>query len=82
MSSKVLASCKPVFLMNRVFVLHAPAQSYMTTDCKKFFAEFADLIAHLRTLEWVDADGNLSSEISDPIDLFEFFLGQEYCKAI
>jgi hypothetical protein len=68
--------------MHKVFVLRAPAQSYMTTDGHKYFAEFEDLITHLRTLKWVDAEGNLSTEIENPVDLYYFFLEQEYCRPV
>lgn len=75
-----LLTFKPIIPMNKVIVFTAPAQSYMTTDCHKFFADFQDLITHLRTLECVDADGNLSTEIENPVDLYYFFVEQEYCR--
>ena len=66
--------------MNKVLVLTAPAESYITADRNNFFPDFASLLAHLRTLEWVDADGNLSTEIENPVDLYYFFVEQEYCR--
>jgi hypothetical protein len=52
-------------------------EGYVFGDGELCFAEKEDLIKHLRTLEWEDADGNLSQDIENDDDLLEYFYNEE-----
>ncbi len=51
---------------------------YCIGDGEMYIEKESDLIAHLRSLEWEDADGNLSTDIEPDEDLLEFFYNEEY----
>lgn len=38
----------------------------------------SDLIAHLRTLDWEDSEGNLSTAIESDEELKEYFYAEDY----
>jgi len=42
-----------------------------------YFSEKKYLIEHLRTLEWIDADGK-EVKLDDEDDLLDYFYGEEY----
>jgi hypothetical protein len=46
-------------------------------DTLLHFSEKKYLIDHLRTLEWIDADGN-EVRLDDDRDLLDYFFGEEY----
>lgn len=51
---------------------------YIINDGDMYIKKRKDLIDHLRTLDWEDADGNKSKNIKHDSDLEEFFYAQEY----
>lgn len=53
-------------------------EGYVCGDGELHFAEQSDLINHLRTLNWEDADGNSSLDIIDNQELLDFFYREEY----
>lgn len=53
-------------------------EGYVCGDCEFYFAEQSDLIAHLRTLNWEDCDGNSSLDVVEDDDLMEFFYNEDY----
>lgn len=53
-------------------------QGYVCNDGEFYFAEQSDLITHLRTLNWVDINGNNSLDVVDDDDLMEFFYNEDY----
>lgn len=53
-------------------------EGYVFGDGELYFAEREDLIKHLRTLDWVDCNGNRSTDIKDEEDLLEFFYNEDY----
>jgi hypothetical protein len=53
-------------------------EGYVVGDGEMYFAEQYDLIRHLRLVNWVDADGNRSLDITDDDELMEFFYNEEY----
>jgi hypothetical protein len=46
-------------------------------DTLLHFSDEKHLIAHLRTLEWIDADGN-EVHLDDDRDLLDYFYAEEY----
>ena len=52
-------------------------EGYVFGDGELYFAEKEDLIKHLRTLEWEDADGNLSQDLTNEEDILEFFYNED-----
>jgi len=52
-------------------------EGYVFGDGELYFAEKEDLINHLRTLEWEDADGNLSQDLTNDEDILEFFYNED-----
>lgn len=46
-------------------------------DTLLYFSDKKYLIEHLRTLEWIDADGN-EVRLDDDRDLLDYFYGEEY----
>jgi hypothetical protein len=42
-----------------------------------YFSDIKYLIAHLRTLEWIDLDGN-EVRLDDDRDLLDYFYDEEY----
>lgn len=55
-------------------------EGYVCNDGEFYFAEQLDLINHLRTLNWKDADGNCSLDIVDDDELMEFFYNEDYYR--
>ena len=53
-------------------------EGYVVGDGELYFAEQTDLIRHLRVVNWVDADGNRSLDITDDDELIHFFYNEEY----
>ena len=53
-------------------------EGYVVGDGEMYFAEKTDLLIHLMSLNWVDADGNSSVDIDDDDELMEFFYREEY----
>lgn len=43
-----------------------------------YFVERTDLLCHLRTLDWEDANGKNSADIEDDEELLDFFYNEEY----
>ena len=52
-------------------------EGYVFGDGEMYFAEKEDLIKHLRTLDWEDADGNLSQDLTNDEDILEFFYNDD-----
>jgi hypothetical protein len=46
-------------------------------DTLLHFSEVEHLVAHLRTLEWIDLDGN-EVNLEDQRDLLDYFYAEEY----
>jgi len=53
-------------------------EGYVVGDGELYFVEVTDLLIHLRTLDWVDADGKRSLDIDDDDELLLFFYREEY----
>jgi hypothetical protein len=53
-------------------------EGYCIGDGEMYIEKESDMIAHLRSLDWVDADGNLSTDIESDEELLEFFYNEEY----
>jgi hypothetical protein len=53
-------------------------EGYVCGDGELYFVEVTDLLIHLRTLDWVDADGKRSLDIDDDDELLDFFYREEY----
>ena len=53
-------------------------EGYVVGDGEMYFAEQDDLIRHLRVVNWVDADGNRSLDITDDDELIDFFYNEDY----
>jgi hypothetical protein len=52
-------------------------EGYVFGDGELCFAEREDLIRHLKTLDWENADGNLSQDIENDDDLLEYFYNED-----
>jgi len=52
-------------------------EGYVFGDGELCFAEREDLIRHLKTLDWEDADGNLSQDVENDDDLLEYFYNED-----
>jgi hypothetical protein len=50
---------------------------YVFKDGEKYFREEKHLVEYLRTLNWEDCNGNLSSDIDNDDDLLEFFYNDD-----
>ena len=50
---------------------------YVFGDGEKYFSEEKHLVDYLRTLNWEDCNGNLSSDIDNNDDLLEFFYNDD-----
>jgi hypothetical protein len=52
-------------------------EGYVFGDGELCFAEKEDLIKHLRTLEWEDANGKRSKDIEDDAELMNYFYRED-----
>ena len=53
-------------------------EGYCIGDGEMYIRDEQDMVAHLRSLEWKDADGNMSTDIESDEDLLEYFYNEEY----
>lgn len=53
-------------------------EGYCIGDGEMYIRDEEDMVSHLRSLEWKDADGNLSTDIESDEDLLEYFYNEEY----
>lgn len=51
---------------------------YVIDEGRLYFADKCDLLVHLKSTNWVDADGNRSFDIKDDNELLDFFYREEY----
>lgn len=48
-------------------------EGYVVGDGEMYFSTIEHLLEHLRTLEWVDCNGKLSTECTSDAELLDFF---------
>jgi hypothetical protein len=53
-------------------------EGYVVGDGELYFSSKDDLLSHLIELEWVDCNGNNSTDCKTNEDLLEFFYNEEY----
>lgn len=53
-------------------------EGYVVGDGERYFSEKEHLLNHLRELDWEDADGNRSQDLTDDEDIMEFFYNEDY----
>ena len=53
-------------------------EGYVVQDQDLIFETEEGLLKHLRTLNWIDADGNRSQEVEDDDELLEYFYNEDY----
>ena len=53
-------------------------EGYVVNDGELYFSKEEHLLEHLRTLDWEDADGNRSQDLTDDEDILEFFYNEDY----
>lgn len=51
---------------------------YVCGDGELYFADRPQLIAHLKTLNWIDSNGRKSRDITDDDELRDFFFDEDY----
>ena len=47
-------------------------------DGELYFSTNEHLLEHLRGLDWVDANGNRSADLTDDEDIMEYFYNEDY----
>lgn len=52
-------------------------EGYVFGDGEMYFTTREALIDHLRGLDWVDADGDSSQDLTDDEDILEFFYNED-----
>jgi hypothetical protein len=52
-------------------------EGYCFGDGELYFSTREHLLAHLRTIEWEDSNGDLSTDITDDEELLGFFYDEE-----
>jgi hypothetical protein len=52
-------------------------EGYVFGDGELYFSTREHLLAHLRTIEWEDCNGNLSTDCNGDEELLEFFYNEE-----
>ncbi len=53
-------------------------EGYVVGDGELYFSEKEHLLEHLRGLDWVDANGNRSADLTDDEDIMEYFYNEDY----
>ena len=53
-------------------------EGYVVNDGELYFSNEEHLLEHLRTLDWEDADGNRSADLTEDEDILEFFYNEDY----
>lgn len=51
---------------------------YVVNDGELYFSKEEHLLEHLRTLDWENADGNRSQDLTEDEDILEYFYNEEY----
>jgi hypothetical protein len=52
-------------------------EGYVFGDGEMYFSTAEHLLAHLRTIEWVDCNGKLSTNCTNGAELLDFFYNEE-----
>lgn len=53
-------------------------EGFVLNDGELYLSKKEHLLEHLRTLDWEDADGNRSQDLTDDEDILEFFYNEDY----
>lgn len=53
-------------------------EGYVVGDGELYFSTNEHLLEHLRGLDWVDANGNRSADLTDDEDIMEYFYNEDY----